>query len=158
MPFFAASEAGIWQFSETSSQLTPPSSGESDANSVYIDDVGRFERDSRAAQKAWSSRAEPEVRIHLPPGESRVRTSRRLFWGEVLPGSSHRRPPVSLKYCGRQPESGWSARRPSVGSRRGSGAHSWPRGVKAPARRLVMPKRRQRHGPRLRPNLAEDCL
>jgi amidase len=27
-----------------------------------------------------------------------VRTSRRLFWGEVLPGSSHRRPPVSLKY------------------------------------------------------------
>src|SRR6266403_3290793 len=32
------------------------------------------------------------------------------------------------------------------------------RGEKAPARRLVMPKRRQRHGPRLRPNLAEDCL
>ena len=29
-----------------------------------------------------------------------MRTSRRLFWGEVLPGSSHRRPPVSLKYCG----------------------------------------------------------
>ena len=34
----------------------------------------------------------PMVRIHLPPGESRVRTSRRLFWGEVLPGSSHPAP------------------------------------------------------------------
>ena len=26
-----------------------------------------------------------------------MQTSRRLFWGEVLPGSSHRHPPVSLK-------------------------------------------------------------
>ena len=48
----------------------------------------------------WQGIAELKFRIHLPPGESRVRTSRRLFWGEVLLGSSYRRPPVSLKYCG----------------------------------------------------------
>src|ERR1700737_4447424 len=29
-------------------------------------------------QKAWSSRAEPEVRIHLPPGASQQRTVRLL--------------------------------------------------------------------------------
>jgi hypothetical protein len=71
---------------------------------------------------------EPEVRIHLPPGESRVRTSRRLFWGEVLPGSGLRRPPVSLKYCGS------SARKRLVCAKTISrvaarfwGASSWPR-------------------------------
>src|ERR1700730_8104813 len=44
--------------------------------------IGLFERNANnfkgtrnmKAQKSWSSRAEPEVRIHLPPGESRVRT------------------------------------------------------------------------------------
>ena len=44
--------------------------------------IGLFERNANnfkgtrntKAQKSWSSRAEPEVRIHLPPAESRVRT------------------------------------------------------------------------------------
>src|SRR6202047_832502 len=39
--------------------------------------IGLFERNAKnfkgtgntKAQKSWSSRAEPEVRIHLPPGE-----------------------------------------------------------------------------------------
>jgi hypothetical protein len=44
-------------------------------------------------RKRCPSDGGPRVRIHFPPGESRVRTSRRPFWGEVLPGSSHRRPP-----------------------------------------------------------------
>src|SRR5580692_8187439 len=45
--------------------------------------IGLFERNANnfkgtrntKAQKSWSSRAEPEVRIHLPPGKSPVRTS-----------------------------------------------------------------------------------
>src|ERR1700726_4155634 len=44
--------------------------------------IGLFERNANnfkgtrntKAQKSWSSRAEPEVRIHLPPAESPVRT------------------------------------------------------------------------------------
>src|SRR6202040_3493063 len=44
--------------------------------------IGLFERNANnfkgtrntKAQKSWSSRAEPEVRIHLPPAESLVRT------------------------------------------------------------------------------------
>src|SRR6202045_4485430 len=45
--------------------------------------IGLFERNANnfkgtrntKAQKSWSSRAEPEVRIHLPPAGSLVRTS-----------------------------------------------------------------------------------
>ena len=54
--------------------------------------IGLFERNANnfkgtgntKAQKSWSSRAEPEVRIHLPPAQSQVRTSPRFGTGDQV--------------------------------------------------------------------------
>src|SRR6202047_1520590 len=48
--------------------------------------IGLFEKNANnfkgtrntKAQKSWSSRAEPEVRIHLPPAKSQERNGRRV--------------------------------------------------------------------------------
>src|ERR1700731_3123847 len=63
--------------------------------------IGLFERNANnfkgtrntKAQKSWSSRAEPEVRIHLPPAGSLLRT--RVFRG-VRGARSERAGPVAM--------------------------------------------------------------
>src|SRR5438067_205483 len=70
----------------------------SETKTIAAGAVGRQKTKGRARLTAVLLKVGPEVRIPLPPGESRVRTSsRRLFWGEVLPGSSH---PLRTEFSG----------------------------------------------------------
>src|ERR1700736_3174328 len=89
--------------------------------------IGLFERNANnfkgtrntKAQKSWSSRAEPEVRIHLPPAASLVRTRfPRSGWRKLAervqaiqgdPGQYWRRRPVQAgvpEDHGKPPHSG----------------------------------------------------